>query len=64
MKKIKRNVLIGGPMDPGDELDPTYKVMECSCCGKKIIMIRKQWDETRNPESLVKLCLLCVYKFA
>ena len=63
-KKTKRNVLFGGPMDPGDEFDPTYKVMKCSHCGKKIIMMREQWDETLNPESLLKLCLVCVYDFA
>ena len=62
-KKIKRNVLIGGPFENGDENNPEYKVMECTYCDKKIIMLKKDWDQTKEPEKLAKTCLRCLYLF-
>lgn len=61
MKKIKRNVLIGGPVDAGDENDPEYKVTECTYCDRKIVMMKEDWDTTINPENVPKSCLACIY---
>ena len=61
IKKIKRNVLIGGPVSIGDENDPKYKVMECTYCDRKIVMMRDDWDITINPEETPKWCLPCIY---
>jgi hypothetical protein len=60
-KKIKRNVLIGGPLESGDENNPEYKVMECTYCDRKIVMMRDDWDITINPEGTPKWCLPCIY---
>jgi hypothetical protein len=60
MKKIKRSVLIGGPMDAGDEKNNNYKVMECNFCKKNIIMMKKDWEDTINPEKTMKVCCFCV----
>jgi hypothetical protein len=59
IKKIKRNALFGGPIEEGDENNPEYKVMECTSCGRKMIMLQEDWDKTKNPEKLPKFCLVC-----
>lgn len=60
MKKIKRNALIGGPVDVGDENNPKFKVTECTYCDRKIVMMKNDWDKTINPEETPKWCLYCV----
>lgn len=62
-KKIKRNILIGGPVDAGDESDVKFKVTECTYCNNKIVMMKHDWDTTINPEKTAKSCLICLYLF-
>jgi hypothetical protein len=64
MKKIKRNILIGGPIEIGDENNPEYKVMKCQVCKKQIIMLKEDWDNTIKPEKLKKVCCFCIALFA
>jgi hypothetical protein len=59
MKKINRSRFVGGPMEAGDDKDPDYKVIKCSVCSVKAIMMRKDYDSTIDKEKVPCYCLLC-----